>query len=92
MTNNDTRDQIIALFPDNFDNEISAQDMRTYINAIFDTKEELTVKIATATDISLYNANIYEGSMVIIFNDAENTGIYLSTVNQPTNISELIKL
>lgn len=92
MTNNTIRDEILGLFDDNANNEISAADMRTYINAIFASKEEIVTKISTATDLAANNTNIYEGSLIIVYNDGVNTGLYLSPVNQPTDITELIKI
>lgn len=93
MTNNTTKDQIIALFPDNADNEISASDMRVYTEAIFNDKEVKVVKIQYIANLAAESAEIYEGSIVVIWGD-ENTynGLYLSKVNQPTVTSELIKL
>ncbi len=91
MTNNTIKDQIIALFQDNADNEISAADMRIYIEAIFNSKEEIITKIALETDLPSSNDNIYEGSLVIIYNDGETSGLYLSTTNQPT-FGDLIKI
>ncbi len=91
MTNNTTKDEILALFPDNADNEISAADIRVYINAIFE-KEEKIIKIDNLVNLAANNTNIYEGSLVIFYNDTNNQGLYLSIVNQPELLSELIKI
>ena len=92
MTNNTIKDQVLALFQDNNDNEISAADMRVYIEAIFNSKEEVITKIALASDLASNKDGIYEGSLVIIYNDGNNSGLYLSTINQPTLLSDLIKI
>lgn len=90
-SSNTLKNTILALFQDNVDNEISAADMRTFIEAIFE-KEETIIKIATEADLVPNNTNIYEGTLVAIYNEPTNQGLWLSTVNQPTLISELIKL
>ena len=89
MTNNTTKDQILALFEDNFDNEISAADMRVYIEAIFE-KEEKIIKVPNIGSISAH-INIYEGSLVIIYQGIDK-GLYLSIINQPQVIGDLIKI
>ena len=93
-SSNNTKDQILALFPDNNNFEIAAADMRTYVEAIFSDKEVIIIKIKSIADLAANNANIYEGSLVVIYNDIDNNnvGIYLSTTNQPTDISELIQI
>ena len=91
MTNATTKDQIIALFQDNLDNEISASDMRVYIEAIFDTKEEIITKINTFDDLLANNTHIYEGSLVVIYSGVD-TGLYLSIINQPQAITDFIKI
>ena len=86
------KNDILALFQDNFNNEISAQDMRTYIEAIFDEKEEPVIKIPTLAVLASNNTKIYEGSLVVVYNDLTNTGIYLSKINQPAAVTDLWKL
>ena len=90
MTNNTTKNDILELFPDNATNDISAADMRVYIEAIFE-KEEKIIKIALVSDLAA-NTNIYEGSLVVIYNDGDNSGLYLSIINQPNSITHLIKI
>ena len=93
MTNNGTKDQILDLFPDNNEYEISARDMRTYIEAIFGDKEVQVIKIASASDIPFNNEHIYEGSLVVIYRGGDiETGLYISTINQPLDITQLIKV
>jgi len=94
MSNNDLKDQILALFPDNNNYEITAADMRIYIEAIFGDKEVVIIKIRNLSDLPANNSNIYEGSLVVIYSDvnSDNIGLYLSKVNQPTNPSDLIQL
>lgn len=94
MTNNNLKDQILALFPDNNNFEITAADMRTYVEAIFSDKEVVVIKIRSMSDLAANNANIYEGSLLVVYNDSnpENIGIYLSKVNQPTSPADLIQV
>ena len=93
-SNNNLKDQILALFPDNNNFEITAADIRTYVEAIFSDKEVVVIKLRNLSDLAANNANIYEGSLVVIYQDADpnNVGIYLSTTNQPTSPSELIQV
>lgn len=94
MTNNTKINNVLALFPDNADNEISAADMRTYVNTIFSDKETQIVKVDTVVNLSSKNSEIYEGSLVVIWNDVNSSriGVYISKVNQPTSITDLIQL
>jgi len=93
-SNNNLKDQVLALFPDNNNFEITAQDMRLYIEAIFGDKEVVIIKIKQMSDLAFNNSRIYEGSMVVIYNDAnpDRVGIYLSKVNQPTVETDLIQV
>ncbi len=92
MTNNTLKNDILALFDDNHDNEISASDMRLYIEAIFDSKEELVVKVSSLGDLPSSNTNIFEGSLVVVYNDGDNTGLYLSKINQPVSLDDIYKI
>jgi len=94
MTNNNLKDQILALFPDNNNFEITASDMRTYVEAIFNDKEVVIIKIKQLSDLAANNSNIYEGSLLVIYNDDDvnNVGIYLSKVNQPVLPTDLIQV
>lgn len=92
-SNNTTEQEVIALFPDNNTHEISAADMRAYVSAIFSDKETTIVKIQYLADLASSNANIYEGTVVVIWGDeSAYNGLYLSKINQPTLVSELVKL
>jgi len=91
--NNIIKNQVLALFPDNNNYEISAADMRTYVEAIFSSKEEIVVKIEKMIDLQPNNSNIYKDSLVVVFNDNTNqSGIYLSKKDQPRTPQDLIKL
>jgi len=93
-TNNFTKDDVLALFPDNANYEITAADMRQYVEAIFNDKEVVIVKIPTLSDLAFNNFSIYEGSLVVIYLDSDPSliGIYMSKINQPVIISDLIQL
>lgn len=90
MTNNTTEQDIIALFPDNVDNEISAEDMRTSINGIFTDRQENIVKIADFSELSILN-NIYESTLVVVYTGIDK-GLWLSIINQPQDSTNLIKI
>lgn len=91
-SSNILKDQILELFPDNNTKEITAADMRIFVNSIFDSKEEFVQKIETADDIKLNNSKIFENSVVIIWNDYINNGVYISKANNPISILQLIKI
>ncbi len=92
MTNNTLKDSILDLFPDNNNHEITAEDMRIYVGAIFDNKEELVIKIPNEASIPANNTKIFEASLVIVYDDHGKTGLYVSKVNQPSTLSEMIKI
>lgn len=86
-SSNNLKNQILALFPDNNNKEISAADMRVFVNAVFDNKEEIVVKIPGAADIKLNKDRIFEKTIVIL--ESSDKGIWLSRVNNPISISQL---
>lgn len=90
MTNNTTEQDIVALFPDNVDNEISAESMRTAVNGIFTDRQETVVKISDFTELSILN-NIYEGTLVVVYT-GQDIGLWLSKINQPQLSADLIKI
>lgn len=94
MTNNTTKNQVIALFPDNNNQEISAADMRSYVEAIFSDKETKIIKINSLNNLAFNNSEIYEGSFVAIWGDGNQNriGLYISKINQPVILSDLIQL
>jgi len=91
-SSNTLKDQILALFPDNNNREISALDMRTFVDAVFDSKEELVIKVPTAADIKIQKLKIFEKSIVIIEEETANNGVYVSNVNNPISINQLTKI
>ena len=93
-SNNKAEQDILALFPDNFTNEISAEDMRTYVSSIFSDKETIVKKIDRIVNLGANNENIYEGSLVVFWNDEDvnRIGLYISKINQPTGITDLIQI
>lgn len=92
-SSNTTRDEVLALFPDNLNQEISASDMRIYVNAVFDDREVKVVKIEKVIHLPPRNSNIYEHTIVLVYNDTiDNNGVYLSKVNQPIAKVQLTKI
>lgn len=93
MTTNTTVLDTLSLFPDNSNNEISASDMRTFVSSVFGDKEVKAIKLQKSTDIAFNNSYIYEHSIVLIYNDKPDfNGVYLSLLNQPTQLNHLKKL
>ena len=89
MTNNTTHQDVIDLFPDNVDNNISAGDMRTAFNGVFNDRSETIIKLETLGDLPL--SDIYEGTLIVVYSGAD-IGLWLSIINQPNSSSDLIKI
>ena len=85
MTNNNKKDILLRLFADNTVGNITAATLRQFISDIFDDKEVVINKFPTLDKFEEQdNSNIYEGSLVSIFDSTpEENGIYISQINQP---------
>ena len=90
-SNNTTKQDILALFPDNTNNEITAEDLRISVENLFNDKETPILRIDRLNNLAFNNTRIYEGSLLIIYAD-NNTGLYLSKINQPLLDTDLIKI
>jgi len=88
-SSNTLKNAILELFPDNNNKEISAADMRAFVNTIFDNKEELVVKIIMKSELKANKSKIFEGSIVLITADGDDTGVYVSKANNPISILQL---
>jgi len=88
-SNNDALERIYALLPDNDEQEISARDTRDSFTITFDNKEEFITKLEKISDLPTHNSKIFEGSVVTIYDDRANTGVYVSKINQPLDINDL---
>ena len=88
-SSNTLKDQVLLLFPDNNNKEISAADMRIFVEAIFDNKEELVIKATDEADMKLKKANIFENSVVLITHSGEDNGVYVSRANNPISLLQL---
>jgi len=93
-SNNTQKDDTLALFPSNSTNEITATNNRAFVDTIFDDSEVIIKKIKLASDLASSNTNIYEGSLVVIYEDPDPliNGLYLSKINQPLQIASLLKI
>ncbi len=91
-SSNTLKDQILTLFPDNNNKEISAADMRIFVEAIFDNKEELVIKATDQADMKTQNAKIFENSVVLITHAGNESGVYVSRANQPISLLQLDKV
>lgn len=91
-SSNTLKDQILTLFPDNNNKEISAADMRIFVNAIFDNKEEIVIKAIDAADMRDQRAKIFESSVVLITHAGDESGVYVSRANNPISLLQLDKV
>jgi hypothetical protein len=96
-SNNIKKKQILNQFQDNEVGNITAGNLRNFINSIFDDKEVIVKKFAT---LDAFEASpiedrqyIYEDSLVVISNSTDlETGIYISLTNQPQSRSQLSQI
>ena len=91
-SSNTINDQIITLFPDNNEQEISAAYMRIFVHSIFNNKEELICKATDEADMKLNNSKIYENSVVLITHAGAESGVYISRANNPISLLQLDKV
>lgn len=79
------KDRILNLFLDNIVSDITPSDMRHFVNTVFDSKENSIRKIATLNDIErIFPYPILKGDLVVIFEDPNYNGIYLSKKDNPS--------
>lgn len=80
------KDKILNLFLDNHTGDISPEDMRTFVNNIFDSKENIIRKITNHKNLIFIDYPIEIDDLVII-NELNNqnslNGLYLSTKKNP---------
>ena len=91
-TSNTIKDQILTLFPDNNQQEISAADMRIFVHSIFNTKEEIIIKATNEDDMKSQKSKIYENSVVLISAAGAESGVYVSRANNPISLLQLDKI
>lgn len=91
-SSNTLKDQVLLLFPDNNTKEISAADMRVFVESIFDNKEELVIKATDTADMKSQNAKIFENSVVLITGSGSENGVYVSRANNPISLAQLDKI
>lgn len=84
--------QTIDLFPDNTVSAITAADLRTFVNNIFNYKEAVIIKIDKISNLGTNNLKIFKDSIVVVYDDGVDTGIYVSNINNPARIEDLSKL
>jgi len=93
MANNIIKDQTLNLFPDNVNGEITASDMRQFIDNIWWDKERKINKFKTLQDAFVY-PDLYQLDLFLIVeeqNDSKN-GVYVALVNQPVNEGEIFQV
>ena len=91
-SSNTLKNQIFTLFADNDNKEISAADMRIFVEAIFDNKEELVIKATDEADMKSKRAEIFESSVVLITHSGLESGVYVSRANNPISLLQLDKI
>lgn len=78
------KDRILNLFLDNIVKDITAADMRTFVNAVFDGKENTIRKLDKIKDITrVFSVPIFKGDLIVVYNDPENNGIYMAMKDKP---------
>jgi len=93
-SNNPSLDAALALFLDNIVGDITAQDMRIFVENVFNDKEVKINKFPEFSDLFASNTEVYEHSLVTIYDPhlKDEMGLYLSLANQPTAQSQFIKI
>jgi hypothetical protein len=96
-SNNIKKKQILNQFQDNEVGNITAENLRNFINSIFDDKEVTIKKFATLDAFEASpiedRQDIYENSLVVISNSTDiETGIYISLTNQPQTRDQLSQI
>ena len=93
MAVNPIKDIILDLFSDNTNGDITASDMRTFVDGVWADKERKINKYKLLNDA--YNDNnLYQLDIFIIVEeplDSKN-GIYVSLINQPNNETEIAQV
>ena len=72
MPKNTTKDQVLSLFFDNTTEEISAHDVRDFVNAIWEDSERNIHKLQKISDI-YSNNKIFQGELVTVSEETTNS-------------------
>ncbi len=92
MASNNTRyNSTKNLFLDNTIGDITASDLRAFVDNIFIDSEVKTQKFKSIVNFESGDvSNVYEGTLVLF--TEEDKGLYISLSNQPASISLLVKI
>jgi len=93
MANNIIKDITLDLFPDNVNGEITASDMRQFVNNIWWDKERKINKYPTLND-AYSDPYLFALDIFLITKELPDSknGIYVALINQPNNISEIVQV
>jgi hypothetical protein len=93
MAINPIKDETLNLFPDNTDGDITASDMRQYIDNIWKDKERKINKYPNLSE-AFAHSELYQLDIFLITKEPiqSKNGIYVSLINQPNNETEIVQV
>ena len=93
MAINPIKDETLNLFPDNTDGDITASDMREFVNNVWFDKERKINKYPTLQD-AFSDSNLYQLDIFLITKEPvqSKNGIYVSLINQPNYENEIVQV
>ena len=84
------KQQLLDLFADNVNGAINPEDLRMFVESIYNTKEDLITRV---TDVRLYDFSQMKAGQLIIVLEPNNAhgrnGIYSTNTDYPQGFSEL---
>lgn len=90
-SNNNTQSSTRNLFLDNAVGDITAENLRTFVDNIFEDGEVNISKFTSLTNFESGDVSkVYEGSLVVC--TEEDKGLYISLSNQPTSRTFLVQI
>jgi len=93
MAVNPIKDIILDLFSDNSNGDITASDMRQFVDGIWEDKERKINKYKTLNN-AFQDTNLYQLDIFIIVEEIADSknGIYVSLINQPNNEADIAQV
>jgi hypothetical protein len=93
MAINPIKDLILDLFADNTDGDITASDMRKFVEGVWADKERKINKYKTLSE-ALSDPYLYQLDLFLIVDEPviSRNGIYVALINQPNNENEIVQV
>jgi len=93
MAINPIKDETLNLFPDNTDGDITASDMRQYVENVWKDKERKINKYPTLSE-AFQHPELYQLDIFLITKEPiqSKNGIYVALINQPNNENEIVQV